>query len=60
MQKTADADERQLSQLMVGRQITGTAAKKSGIHGEKVLELEKISCLGNRGQLAVRDVSFAV
>ena len=58
--KTADADERQLSQLMVGRQITGTTAKKSGIHGEKILELEKISCLGNRGQLAVRDVSFAV
>lgn len=58
--KTSQADEGQLSQSMVGRQIALSSVKRQYIEGEKILELDNISCLGNRGQKAVQNVSFHI
>lgn len=58
---TAQADERQLSQLMVGRHIALTAENRSSCASqEKILEVNNLTCLGNRGQIAVENVSFHI
>ncbi len=56
----AEADEQQLAALMVGRQVILHVDKGPARTGETVLEVENLEVLDDRGNLAVRGVSFQV
>ena len=57
---TAEADERRLGQLMVGCEITRLAEQHLFCQGQQILSLQDVSCLGNRGQMAIRNISFDI
>ena len=58
---TADATPRSLAAMMVGREIElGRPEDDSRSAGEPVLVLENVSAQGDRGTLALRDVSFSL
>ena len=57
---TAEADERRLSQLMVGCEIARFAEQQLFCQGQQILSLQDVSCLGNRGQMALRNISFDI
>ena len=58
---TAEATQRSLAALMVGREVAGTARVPRELWvGEPVLELDHLSALGDRGGDALRDVSLTL
>ncbi|HWR44194.1 ABC transporter ATP-binding protein [Sporomusa sp.] len=58
--RTERADEQLLTRMMVGKSVALSCAKSPATLGAKVLELENISCLNNRGQLAIRALSLDI
>ena len=58
--KTQMATEQLLTRMMVGKSVAFSSVQHSVQPGAKVLELEHISCLNNRGQLAVKDVTLEI
>lgn len=58
--KTAETTSDELARMMVGRDITRNINKESSCTGTKILELKQISALGDRGQIAIKNVSLDV
>ena len=58
--RTDQADKAQLARLMVGREIIFRLERERLERGERVLEVRDLAVAGDRGQLAVRGVSFEV
>ncbi|MEG6586628.1 ABC transporter ATP-binding protein [Dendrosporobacter sp. 1207_IL3150] len=58
--KTELADEQELSRMMVGRHIAVSRDKCLIEKGKQILKLQGISCLNNRGQLAVQGISLDI
>ena len=55
----AEADERRLAELMVGREVLMTVDRAPATPGDVVLHVEDLAVADERGLLAVRGVSFA-
>jgi simple sugar transport system ATP-binding protein len=58
--RTADVDERELAQMMIGRPTLGVQRAGAGHEGEPVLRVEGLEAEDSRGLPAVRGVSFEV
>lgn len=58
--KTANTNEEELTRMMVGRDVLFDVPKQHIDRGSKVLSLNEISCLGNRGQKAIKNISLDV
>lgn len=58
--KTELASEEELTRWMVGRNVPKQLARTVTEPGAVVLELDNISCLNNRGQIAVRHASLCI
>lgn len=56
----AEADQRKLAEMMVGRQVQLELEKAPPKIGEVVLSLENLTVSGEQHQVAVKDVSFDV
>lgn len=56
--RTADTTPKELARMMVGREVLFQIEKKPFCPGEVVLELSNIDALGDRGLLALNNVSF--
>ena len=57
----AESTQRSLAALMVGREIAGAhRVERVSAIGDVILELETVSAVGDRGGLAVKDVSLYV
>lgn len=57
---TADTNRQELARLMVGREVLLRVAQEPVELGPARLRLENLSALGDKGILAVRDVSFEI
>ncbi|WP_378953870.1 ABC transporter ATP-binding protein [Pelosinus sp. sgz500959] len=57
---TAQTNEEELTRMMVGRNVLFDVPKKTISQGSKVLALNDVSCLGNRGQMALRNISLDI
>jgi len=55
-----EADQNQLAEMMVGRQVDLEVDKQPGRPGQRVLEVKDLMVLDDRHQLAVDGVSFEV
>ncbi|OUM96592.1 MAG: ABC transporter [Thermobacillus sp. ZCTH02-B1] len=55
-----ETNERELAQLMVGRNATGAVRPEAGTPGKPLLEVEGLTVEAGRGRTAVRGVSFTV
>ena len=55
-----EADQNQLAEMMVGRQVDLEVDKEPGRPGQRVLEVKDLMVLDDRHQLAVDSVSFEV
>lgn len=58
--RTEMADEQLLTRMMVGKNVAVDYTKNPARPGVKLLELEQISCLNNRGQLAIKELSLTI
>jgi simple sugar transport system ATP-binding protein len=59
--KTSETTQRELAALMVGREVSGVERlPRERWDGGAVLELSRVSALGDRGSEALRDVSMTV
>lgn len=58
--RTEKASEQLLASMMVGKNLSFSSAKSAAVPGEAVLQLEHISCLNNRGQRAISNISLAI
>lgn len=58
--QTANTTEEELTRMMVGRNILFDSSKKKLQPGARILAMEKVSCLGNRGQMALKNISLAI
>jgi len=58
--RTADADVSTLARMMVGRDVVFRVERPPGRPGRRVLEVEDVWALGDRGEQAVRGVTFDV
>jgi len=58
--QTANTNEKELTRMMVGRYILFNSSKKKIEPGTKVLALHEVSCLGNRGQMALKNISLHI
>jgi len=58
--QTASSTEEELTRMMVGRNILFDITKKNSKRGSKILALHDISCLGNRGQKALKNISLDI
>ncbi len=56
----AQSDEQKLAAMMVGRQVLLQVEKKAACFGGVVLDVQDITVMDDRGNLAVDDVSFQV
>ncbi len=56
----SEVDEKQLAELMVGRPVSLTIDKAPAHPSERVLDVEDLHVVGDRGQMAVNGVSFQV
>ncbi len=56
----ANATEKDLAEMMVGREVTFSVAKEAAKPGEEVLRIENLTVKDNRDLVAVKDVSFSV
>ena len=57
---TRDIDARELTRMMVGRDMAFSPAPRTASPGEVVLEVRDVHARGDRGQAALTDVSFEV
>ena len=57
---TAETSRGSLAQMMVGRETLTAARTAADAAGTVVLELDQVSALGDKGLLAVKDVSLTV
>jgi simple sugar transport system ATP-binding protein len=57
---TEHATERSLAMEMVGREVIFRIAKTEVEKGEKVLEVENLSAISDKGLLALKGVSFSI
>ncbi|QJW47884.1 ABC transporter ATP-binding protein [bacterium BFN5] len=57
---TAATNERELTTMMVGRSVMLEVPEKEQHDGDNILTLDNISCLGNRGQLAIKQVTLKI
>lgn len=57
---TADVTERQISNLMVGRDVVLKYDKKPPVPGKEVLKLENLQAFGSEGNKVLNDISFSV
>ena len=55
-----ETDERQLTRLMVDREIMLDTGKAPVRPGDKVLELKALSAMGDKGRRALKDISFSI
>ena len=55
---TKNTDKKTLAQLMVGRDIVFNIHREKLAKGKKILTVENITVLGDKGLLAVKNVSF--
>ena len=58
--RTAETDKETLARLMVGREVVFRLEKNPLNRGEKLLEVEDLHALNDRGLPALRGVSFAL
>ncbi|WP_425058891.1 Galactose/methyl galactoside import ATP-binding protein MglA [Sporomusa carbonis] len=58
--KTAATSEEELTGMMVGRSVLTDLPKKTVERGSKILALKNVSCLGSRGQMALKQVSLDI
>ncbi len=58
--RPAETTEQKLASMMVGREVILQVDKKEARPGNKVLEVENLEVMDDRGNMAVRGVSFAV
>jgi simple sugar transport system ATP-binding protein len=58
--KTSSTDEDELARMMVGRDIMRNINKDQTPKGCRILELQNVSAMGDRGRMTVRDVSLDV
>ncbi len=58
--KTSETNENELARMMVGREVLFTIEKPKVEIGRVKLKVENLRVLGDRGELAVKDVSFIV
>ena len=58
--ETAETDKRSLARMMVGRDVLFNFSKKKMETGEDILTVQDLDVLGDRGEDAVRSVSFTV
>lgn len=58
--RTAEATEDLLVRHMVGRDVVPGAPGRAGASGRRLLEVEELACLGDRGVAALRGVTFAL
>ncbi len=58
--RPVETDKPSLARMMVGRDVLFTFTKKEAEPGEVVLEAEDINVRGDRGEEAVRSVSFSI
>lgn len=57
----SETDEKELANLMVGRQlVTERKIKEAAVPGEVVLELDKVSALNDKGLKALDGISFEI
>ncbi len=57
---TKSTNENELTRMMVGRDVMLKIDKAEVEKGAKVLELQRVSALGNRGELALRGISLDI
>ena len=57
---TSKATKEILAKLMIGREILFTIEKKNVEKGKIVLEVKNLYVLGDRGEVAVKNVSFSI
>jgi len=57
---TASTNEEELTRMMVGRNVLFDVPKKNIGKGCKILKLQQVSCLGNRGQKALKNITLDV
>ena len=57
---TSKATKEILAKLMIGREVLFTLEKKNMEKGKIVLEVENLYVLGDRGEVAVKNVSFSI
>ncbi len=58
--RTAATTPDELARMMVGRDLDRGSAKESVARGEPILELNGVSAVGDRGGLALKEVSFEI
>jgi simple sugar transport system ATP-binding protein len=58
--RTADATEEMLVRHMIGRDITVRTGKRSGEAGPPVLQVDHLSAVNDKGQLALQGISFSL
>lgn len=56
----AESDERRLASMMVGREVILTVAKEPARPAEVVLDVQNLKVMSDRGQVAVRGISFQI
>jgi simple sugar transport system ATP-binding protein len=57
---TSQTDQHQLARMMIGRELPAEGFDRSPEFGRPLMEVEGLRVPGDRGVLAVRDVSFSV
>lgn len=57
---TAETSDAELARMMVGRQVVFRVTKEEVEPGDRVLDIQNLSVIGESGLLAVRDVSLNV
>lgn len=57
---TQDTNENELAKMMVGRDISGVAGRKSHRTVKKVMTLDKVSVVGDSGFLKLKNVSMDI
>jgi simple sugar transport system ATP-binding protein len=58
--QTPATSKEQLAELMMGRKVSFTVARKSSAPGKQILQSKKITVLGDRGITVVKDLSIDV
>lgn len=58
--RKVDTDKKELTKLMVGRDVMLQVDKTAANEGSVVLELKTVTCLNDKGYSALKDVSFTI
>ncbi|MDE0307457.1 MAG: ABC transporter ATP-binding protein [Albidovulum sp.] len=58
--KTSETSPEQLAELMVGRKVLLQVDKKPAVPGPAVLDVENLTIEGERGETALKNISFTV